>query len=42
MNFVIGMCTFEVCDDESLTAFDTFYIQTAMQSLKDNFNVSDS
>ena len=33
MNFVIGMCTFQVCDDDSLNAFDTFYIQTALQTL---------
>ena len=26
MTFVIGICTFEVCEDDSLTAFDTFYI----------------
>lgn len=37
MSFVIGLCTFEVCQDDSLTAFDTFYIQTATQTLKDNF-----
>jgi hypothetical protein len=29
MSFVIGLCTFSKCSDDSLTAFDTFYIQTA-------------
>jgi hypothetical protein len=26
MQFVIGLCTFSMCSDDSLTAFDTFYI----------------
>ena len=26
MSYVMGLCTFEVCDDESLNSFDSFYI----------------
>lgn len=42
MSFVIGLCTFSMCQDDSLTAFDTFYIQTATQTLKENFNAQKS
>lgn len=26
MEYVMGICTFESCDQDALTAFDTFYI----------------
>lgn len=33
----MGMCTFAVCDDSSLEAFDTFYIQSSMNNLTIDF-----
>jgi hypothetical protein len=39
MWFAMGMCTFTVCEDDSLNQFDTFYIQTAMDDLKSNFTL---
>ncbi len=35
----MGMCTFEVCEEDSLAAFDTFYIQASLATLKNNFTV---
>ena len=38
MEYVMGICTFESCDQDALTAFDTFYIQSAMETLNNLFS----
>ena len=37
MEYVMGICTFQPCDQDSLTAFDTFYIQSALETLDNSF-----
>lgn len=39
MTYVMGLCTFEVCDEDSLNAFDFFYVSSSMDVIKQNMSI---
>jgi len=39
MTFAMGLCTFEECDEDSLNAFDFFYVSSSMDVLKQNMSM---
>jgi hypothetical protein len=39
MTYVMGLCTFDVCDEDSLNAFDFFYVSSSMDVVKQNMSM---